>query len=235
MERRHQDTCRWLLDSDEYRSWRSTPSSFFWLHDLSGCGKTVLASAVIQKLQSEGRESLVACHYFDVNGGDKRNLSQMLRSLLYQLSSTHSKARQSLQALYVDCGLGTRGPTIRQLSEQLAMVLDQVAEVTIIIDALDECEFPDDIVTWIKGLYQIDRNSLHLLVTSRKQGILDTAIEKWHRRDQLHAVRSDGINNDIAHYIHTRLFESEEFKKWNSHKGLREHVEQAVLQRANGM
>jgi predicted AAA+ superfamily ATPase len=224
-----------LIDGDEYRSWRTTPSSFFWLYGLSGCGKTVLASAVIQQRRSEGPGSLVACHYFDVNSGDKRDLSQMLRSLLYQLSSKHSEARQILQVLYDDCGMGARVPTARQLSEQFAKILDQVVDVTVIVDALDESDSPNDIVSWLKNLYQIGRNSLHLLVTSRKQGILDTAIDEWIKPDQLHAVRNNDVNKDIANYIHARLFKSEEFKRWNSHKGLRERVEETVLQRANGM
>jgi hypothetical protein len=82
----------------------------------------------------------------------------------------------------------------------------------------------------VKGLHQIRRDSLHLFVTSRKQGILDTAIDKWLKVDQLHAVRIDKINKDIAKYVRARLFKSEEFEKWNSHMDLREHVMEAVLQ-----
>ena len=202
---------------------------------MSGCGKTVLASAVIQQLQLEGSGSLVAYHYFDVNGGDKRNLSQMLRSLLYQLSSQHPEARLLLQALYDDCDMGAKEPTARQLSEQFKKILDQVAEVTVIVDALDESGSPDEIVSWLKSLYETDRNSLHLLVTSRKQGILDTAIDEWHKRDQLHAVQKKETNKDVANYIHGRLFGSDEFERWNSQEGLREHVKKAILRRAHGM
>jgi hypothetical protein len=235
LERRHKNTCRWLLDGDVYRSWRTRPGSFFWLHGLSGCGKTVLASSIIQQLQSEDPVGLVVCHYFDVNGGDKRSLSQMLRSLLHQLSSKHPEVRKILQALYVDCGNGALEPTVKQLSERFESILDQAVEITIIIDALDECDAPEDIVSWVKNLHQKDCCSLHLLVTSRKQGILGTAIDKWPKTDQLHAVQIDEINRDIARYVHARLFKSEEFEKWKPHQGLREHVEKAVLQRANGM
>lgn len=178
---------------------------------------------------------MVAYHYFDVNGGDKRDLAQMLRSLLYQLSSKHSEVRQTLQALYDDCDKGARDPTARQLSEQFVKTLDQVAEVTIIVDTLDECDSPDNIVSWLEDLLHGDRNNLHLLVTSRKQGALDKAIDKWHKRDQLHAVQNHEINKDIANYIHARLFGSKEFGKWSSQEGLRELVEKKVLQRANGM
>jgi ABC-type dipeptide/oligopeptide/nickel transport system ATPase component len=233
--RRHKNTCQWLLDGEDYSSWRTTPSSFFWLHGLSGCGKTVLASSVIQQLQSEDPAGLIAYHYFDVNGGGRRDLSQMLRSLLYQLAGQHPEARQILQALYVDCGMGAREPTVEQLSEQFTSVLEQSDEVTVILDALDESDSPDSIVSWVSDLHHMHRDSLRLFVTSRKQGILDTTIDKWLRMDQIHAVQVDKINRDIEKYVDARLFSSEEFEKWNSQVGLREHVMEVVLQRADGM
>lgn len=235
LERRHPDTCQWLLDSDEYRSWRNTPNSFFWLHGLSGCGKTVLASSVICQLQSEDTKAVIVCYYFDVNGRDGRDVSQMLRSLIFQLCSKHPAAREVLQTLYVQCDKGARQPTTRQLSEEFASMLNLIDEVSVVIDGLDECSSPDDIVSWLKDLERVDWPSLHLLVTSRKQGLLSTAIDDWPKRNQLHAVRTDEVGKDIASYIHARIFESKEFAKWNTHEGLQEQVKDAVLQKANGM
>jgi hypothetical protein len=137
----------------------------------------------------------------------------MLRSLLYQLSNKHLEARQILQALYVDCGMGAREPTVKQLSEQFTSILDRFDEVTVVIDALDESDSTVNIVSWVKNLHQIRRDSLHLFVASRKQGIPDTAIDRWLKVDQLHAVRIDEINKDIAEYVRARLFESGEFEK----------------------
>lgn len=235
MERRHPDTCRWLLDSEEYRSWRNTPSSFFWLHGLSGCGKTVLASSVIDQLRSADSNAITVYHYFDVNGGDGQDITQMLRTLLFQLGSKNLAARDNLQALYVQCDKGARKPTTKQLMEQFTSMLSLLDQAFVVIDALDECKSPDLVVSWLKDLDRVNRDSLHLLVTSRKQGVLSTAIDDWPNRDQLHAIRTEEISRDIASYIHARIFESREFAKWNAQEGLQEQVENSVLQRANGM
>ncbi|KAG9758873.1 purine and uridine phosphorylase, partial [Aureobasidium melanogenum] len=235
LERRHPNTCRWLLDSNEYHSWRTTPSSFFWIYGLSGCGKTILASSILHQLQLEDSRAVLACHYFDVNGGDKRDVCQMLRSLLFQLYLKHSAATEVMQTLYVQCDKGSRQPTTRQLLEQFASVLRQIDEVVVVVDALAECESPDDVISWLKDLNQTNRDSLRLLVTSRKQGRLATAIDDWPKSDQLYAIRSADTNEDIAGYTHARIFESKEFAKWRSHEGLQDHVEQMILQRANGM
>lgn len=233
LEQRHQGTCRWLLDSDDYRSWRIAPGSFFWLHGLSGCGKTVLASSVIENLRSRTPQPLFAYFYFDVNGGGRRDLSQMLRSLLCQLYSGKG-AKEVLVALYCGCGMGVREPTTKQLSDTLKSILDQVGEATIVIDALDECSTPEDLVLWLTDPSRSTHN-LHLLVTSRNHGAMNSAINNWPQQDQIHAIQVDKVNRDIAYYVHGRLFEGAEFVKWSSHQGLREQVEDAVLKQANGM
>lgn len=121
------------------------------------------------------------------------------------------------------------------MSEMLASILDLSNEVAVVIDALDECASPSDALDWLKNLHRDNHKSLHLLVTSRKHGALSAAIDNWPQRDQVHAVRIAEINRDIAHYVHVRLFESEEFAKWSSHKGLQAQVKDTVLQQANGM
>ena len=65
--------------------------------------------------------------------------------------------------------------------------------------------------------------------------MLSTAIDDWPRKDQLHAVQTDEIGEDIASYIHARISESREFAKWNAQENLQELVKNAVLQRANGI
>lgn len=233
LRQRQQGTCRWLLDSETYHSWRTTPGSFFWLHGLSGCGKTVLASSVIEQLRSQTPKSLFAYFYFDVNGGGRRDLSQMLRSVLCQLFLEEG-GKDVLLSLYRDCGMGLRQPSIKQLSDTFASILHQVGEVTIVVDALDECSTPEDVVLWLQDPSRFMHN-WHLLVTSQKHGTMSSVIDSWHRQDQIHAVQIDKVNSDIACYVHERLFGSAEFVKWSSHQGLREQVEDEILKQANGM
>ncbi|KAK4951244.1 hypothetical protein LTR10_010217 [Elasticomyces elasticus] len=46
----HPGTGRWLLESERYQQWKSLKDVVLWLHCGSGCGKTVLSSAIITDL-----------------------------------------------------------------------------------------------------------------------------------------------------------------------------------------
>lgn len=43
-------TGRWFLDGSTFQEFKDTPRSLLWLHGDSGCGKTILSSAIIEQL-----------------------------------------------------------------------------------------------------------------------------------------------------------------------------------------
>lgn len=235
LDHRHQDTCRWLLESDLYRHWRTTPDSFLWLYGISGCGKTVLASSVIDQLRSEDQAPPTAFFYFDVNGGGRRDLPQMLRSLLFQLGSRSKEAAEQVQKMYEECRRDNTSATIKQLSATLKAILHKLSSITVVIDALDECDSPSDVIAWLKDLHEEHIDSLHLLITSQRYGSLDDAICCWPRQDQLYCVGIDDVNQDIRSYVHARLFQTKEFQHWVPHWNLQEEVENRILKQVNGM
>jgi hypothetical protein len=36
------ETGNWFLDSNAFKSWKTDPDSFLWIHGIAGCGKTIL-------------------------------------------------------------------------------------------------------------------------------------------------------------------------------------------------
>ncbi|THW85207.1 hypothetical protein D6D15_08240 [Aureobasidium pullulans] len=232
---RHHGTGQWLLNSTFYLSWEKRLDRFIWLHGLSGCGKTVLASSIIHRLNSASPSRALAFFYFDVNGGGQQTVVQMLRTLLSQLCSRSSIILDRLQTLYNTCGKGTSSPSIDQLSDTLKDIIGMSSQVTVVVDALDECDKPSEVISWLEDLLEANYSTLRLLVTSRSTGETGRAIDGWTRRHELHAIQVDGVNKDISDYLHTRLFSSDEFSRWSSHKGLREMIEKEVSQQANGM
>ncbi len=114
--RRTHNTAQWLLNSKEFCAWKTQPdakdekhgatpvsgcASSLWLHGIPGCGKTVLASAVIDNLQldaqqwrSLGRHDSAALGYFYFNfGNETLSLTdRMLRVLLLQLACSTDDA-----------------------------------------------------------------------------------------------------------------------------------------------
>ncbi|THX36240.1 hypothetical protein D6D10_06833 [Aureobasidium pullulans] len=232
---RHQGTGQWLLNSTFYLSWEERLERFIWLHGLFGCGKTVLASSIIHRLNSASPSRALAFFYFDVNGGGQQTVVQMLRTLLSQLCSRPSINLDRLQTLYNTCGKGTSSPSIDQLSDTLKDVISLSGQVTVVIDALDECDKPSEVISWLEDLLEANYSTLQLLVTSRSTGETGRVIDGWTRRHELHPIQVDGVNKDISDYLRARLFVSDEFSRWSSDKGLREMIEEKISQQANGM
>ncbi|THW05949.1 hypothetical protein D6D24_10092 [Aureobasidium pullulans] len=232
---RHHGTGQWLLNSTFYLSWEKRLDRFIWLHGLSGCGKTVLASSIIHRLNSASPSRALAFFYFDVNGGGQQTVVQMLRTLLSQLCSMPSINLNRLQTLYNTCGKGTSSPSIDQLSDTLKDIISLSGQVTVVIDALDECDKPSEVISWLEDLLEANYSTLQLLVTSRSTGETGRVIDGWTRRHELHPIQVDEVNKDISDYLHTRLFVGDEFSKWSSGYGLREMIKKEVSQQANGM
>jgi hypothetical protein len=36
------ETGNWFLNSNAFKSWKTDPNSFLWIHGIAGCGKTIL-------------------------------------------------------------------------------------------------------------------------------------------------------------------------------------------------
>jgi hypothetical protein len=234
LQLRHKGTCCWLLESIFYLSWRAKPHSFLWLHGLSGCGKTVLASSIIQDLRLDIKNPLFAFFFFDFTDRDKQELPQMLRSLLNQFSR-HPILHGTIQALYTDCEDGNRAPTLTQLQETLEAVLSLSIETNIIIDAIDESQSPQDVAAWLISLRGRSFPNLHLIFISRKEGVLYPTIANWIPQREVHEIKSDDVDKDIRSYVDARLYNDPVFFKWSCHRGLRSQVKAAVIDKADGM
>ena len=79
----------WLLQSTQYKGWKSGHTRHLCLFGKSGCGKTLLSSTVIEdlKLYCEGvLRSCLAVFYFSFSDTRKQSSEDLLRSLIAQLA-----------------------------------------------------------------------------------------------------------------------------------------------------
>lgn len=232
---RHKGTCLWLHDSKPYRKWKSQQNSFLWLHGLSGCGKTVLASSVIDQTSLEDKDSVLLFFYFDFSDNTKQKLAQMLRTLLNQLYTQNAVAKAELDDWRYRFENSAREPTVYEMCKALKVIICQLTKVLLVIDAVDESQEQIDVVRWIKDIHSWGVPGLHMFITSQKVGSLDLAITQWPCQDEIWAVKSSDIDTDIREYVNARLYEGREFVKWDHQRGLREGVKHKVLQKSNGM
>ncbi|KAJ6572468.1 hypothetical protein DFH09DRAFT_1312757 [Mycena vulgaris] len=74
----------WLVRSFEYKSWKTTSSSLFWINGKPGAGKTIICSTVIEDMLAISG-GVLAYFYFYHGEPDKRSLRGMLSSIISQL------------------------------------------------------------------------------------------------------------------------------------------------------
>jgi hypothetical protein len=223
----HPGTGAWFLGSTQFQRWKERPSSFLWLHGLSGCGKTILSAAIIQHLRDE-HNSPTIYFYFDFSDPKKQHFEDMLRSLLLQLYHESLAARSIIDVLFESHSNGTRQPSRKQMEDTLELILEESDGTTIILDALDEGQSPSELVQWCRAIDSLKALKVRLLVTSRTQ-VVDLP-------DGNHVVSLglESVSGDIKYYTRRRLC-SGEFADWADQQPLRDEVETTIGEKAGGM
>ncbi|KAL3440034.1 hypothetical protein BJX65DRAFT_315171 [Aspergillus insuetus] len=136
-----QGTCEWFLTSEQYLQWRGAPrSSFLWLTADAGCGKSVLASTVVDKLRPT-EPAAVVCHFFfrDDNKLQADGVSA-LQALLHQILSARATIPRTLAVEYDNKGEAALAHFQSLWKMFLGVVADGTTNIICILDGLDECE-----------------------------------------------------------------------------------------------
>ncbi len=208
---RHPKTCVWVLDKPEMMQRCSTSNrsgeSLLWICANPGAGKTILSSFLIDHFESEemapikGNVLYFFCKNTDV---DKNTPTTVVRSLLYQLykSVKDRKARQSLNedlGLALDSSGQQKAVNFTVLWQLFSTHITSLDPVTIILDALDECQDPKQLIEGLKKLSEIE--SITVIVTSRKE---------MHLHNELKYVSSieitpEDIDADIAAFVEAKV------------------------------
>ncbi|KAI0864284.1 hypothetical protein F4860DRAFT_465757 [Xylaria cubensis] len=223
--------------------WKSEKNSLLWLYGIPGCGKTVLASTIIENLRND-KNSLqgLLYFYFGFNDAKKQHLNDALRSLIKQLYLKRYDVRNHLDLLIEEDG---SQPSLKKLVETFRHMIKEISEIWIVLDALDECPaFVQDVVgnehprrellSWIKNLWNSQMN-IHLLITSRPEQDIKEAIESCPCNKTIVPIQNDLVGEDIRAYIHTRVREHQGLKRWQSHPEVQKEIESQLIEKAGGM
>jgi hypothetical protein len=147
-------TCEWLFETDEYQQWRNNTDhkSALWLQAGPGCGKTVLSSYLVRRLEEE--KLRVVYFFFSFDDPSKKKLITALRSIALQLIR-HAKDIDSVIDLYNTEVFEYHTTSLRETSTAtkiIKLLLQRTERVHIIIDGLDECATPD-LATELSNIY----------------------------------------------------------------------------------
>lgn len=238
----------WLLHHSAFLNWRgSSSSTVLWLHGIPGCGKTKLCSVVIDSMKSAGAPTNSGeCLAFFYCARDPREpmrgrCSAILQSLLRQIVSI-SPARtipMPVKTLYQeieDEGFGERDWTTNECVDTIIQVMDIYPSVTIIIDALDECEADErmDLLLALKEVRDKSANLVKIFISSRDDvDILTSLADASDIR-----ISADDNEEDIGRFVHEKvdaLMNTRERLYCSDTEGLRQEMASVLSEKAQGM
>ncbi|KAJ4315012.1 hypothetical protein N0V94_006178 [Neodidymelliopsis sp. IMI 364377] len=228
----------WFLEGQEFAKWKTEDSSLLWLHGIPGSGKTILSSAIVQNLLDEDRivgTSIKAYFFFDFKDTQKQDPDLMLRSLLSQMSQQCESMYTSLHTLYRSCEDGQRQPSTDALTRAIQRGVNKNRQAYIVFDALDECAQRTELMQMITTMIEWRFTGWHLLMTSRKEREIESYLEELLDCKNTLSLKSHLVNHDIRHYVQKRLSEDKTLRKWAEDQSIREEIEEALMEGAQGM
>ncbi|WDK23171.1 hypothetical protein CGRA01v4_14463 [Colletotrichum graminicola] len=238
LQQRHEGTGQWLLDSEEYLKWKTTPNSSLWLYGNPGCGKTILSSIVIKDLRTQSCSQSLLYFYFDFTDTSKQSLEKAIRSLIAQLYSQSEDVQTPLDTLCSTYKGHSRQPSIDVLISTFESMVQKIGEVWIVLDALDECQTRtapknEGLLCWVQSILNSSQANVHLLLTSRPDHDIKTELEKF-VNDQI-LLQSDLVTKDIRVYVRETVRQHEGFSRWRTRKDILNEIESHLMEKADGM
>jgi hypothetical protein len=222
-------TGQWVLRSDSWKRWFHGDERFLWIHGIPGSGKTVLASYLIQEIQSacEKKPDAVCVFYYCFYGHHQNETFPFYRWLVAELCRQTEYIPQTL----LDQFRGYRSTSSFQLEMALQILLERVEVAYVVVDAVDESKGRDEILTLLGSLGMGDRfDNIKLLVTSREY--LDIE-EEFSDISISQPMVNPLVTEDIGSYVHSALHTTRAFRRWP--KPLLIEVENALTNGAKGM
>ncbi|KAJ7059443.1 hypothetical protein C8F01DRAFT_1295268 [Mycena amicta] len=225
------NTGSWLLRSFEYRSWKTTSSSLFWINGKPGAGKTIICSTVIEDLLVTPG-SVLAYFYFYYGDVNKQSPRGMLCSLITQLEEQLLHAPSPLLGLYQKLGSGAHEPSIPELTACLKSLVIALSArpIFIVVDAVDECAKPNDLAPILHDLLDSAQGCMHVFVTSRPE---DSVTKMLWPLTTCELDLSSVIKGDIALHLGHVLSNEHPFCSWKQVHCNR--VFTHLLEHSNGM
>jgi Cdc6-like AAA superfamily ATPase len=230
-KQRHQGTGTWLLDSPIFQEWKSGSRQHLWLYGWAGCGKTVLATTVLDHLLSSDIHTTLS-FFFDFNDPGKQRLEDLLRSLAVQLYRSGNKATRSLDDLFASHNNGGEQPDTTALSAYINTMIGAIGKAYIIIDALDECTERSELIQWLETL---SPNKAQLIITGRPEVEFEREIPQLLNERNCILLDNQAVNADIRSYVKATLKQRREFIDKSLSSDILEMIYDKIGNGADGM
>ncbi|KAI9763279.1 MAG: hypothetical protein M1839_006522, partial [Geoglossum umbratile] len=214
----------------------------FWLNGMAGTGKSTIARTVAQLLANQ--HELGASFFFKRGEGERGNATRFFTTVAANLASYVPGLISGMRKA-IDADPAISEKALKDQFEKLILrPLSQVAliealKLTIVIDALDECERDEDIRAILQLLSQTKRLkpvSLQVFVTSRPELPIRLGFKQMsdgtYQDLILHKVPKQIIQHDIAVFLEHELVRIREQRSlsadWPSRNQIQALVDMAI-------
>ena len=179
----------------------------------------------------------VSYFYFDFGDPDKQVPEFMVKSLISQLAEQCETVPKALEMLLSsrDSPRGARYHTLCSFLQLLQNIIKEFSHAYIIIDALDECANPDELVDTLKSMVTWKCEKLHILVTSRNNTGIASSLERFEEMQNITWLYGPLVNKDIHTYIRQRLLNDKDLCKWQKNPDVQQEIEDKLVVGAHGM
>lgn len=224
-------TGQWLLESDTYKTWKTSSSAHLWLHGKAGCGKTVLCSTLVEDLKAHCAsvaDSALAYFYFSFSDVNSQSYRKLLASLVHQLCSdqpSYAKLKEAFDR--------TQQASVHLLETVLDFQIEQHGNVTLVLDALDELPEGDDRLLVLDKLLALSSHGANakVLVTSRGSADIEGTMSGM--KALVLPLSVQEVNADIGRYIVDDFNQTPSLLRWSSK--MQDRARETLEQRADGM
>ncbi|KAJ7445583.1 ankyrin repeat-containing domain protein [Mycena latifolia] len=239
LQLRKEGTGCWLLEGERFQQWQDNPGSL-WIQGNSGAGKSVLSSAIINKLatfdqvfkdlsaKNAPRSPPVAFFYFDFRNNEGNPVEAALRRIVLQLSAHSANPYRTLDKEYKQSS-GQIPSTYQDLLKVLKELLKELGRTYIVLDGLDECKEAnlEQLLDFASVLQNWMQTPLHLLITSQPRS---TLMEHFKNVPCLF-LEAAVTGKDIQLFV-TEELQKSAFKGWTSRA---DYIIECIVLKSNGM
>jgi len=206
------DPGNWFLEHQQFIQWRDdADGSLLWVSGNPGCGKSVLAKALIDRglLRSDSSNATVCYFFFVASSVEDSQATTALKAILQQLFVA-KPAVSDLLARYETnrpIYLAELWNLFRNATED-----PQAGDIVVVLDALDECEElgRDELIKFLTNFYDhTSRRTLKFLVTSRPSTEMERMLKRLRRSQVMSKIEfgEKGIQQDLDRFIDEKVAE----------------------------
>ena len=231
---RYEGTGTWILRHETFQQWkRSASSSILCCHGIPGCGKTVLASTMVDDLrENANRDARLAYYYCDYADQRTLQIENILGTLLKQFFLDGCIPGEVEAQLPPHLGEFGQALDLNSLMTLISVAARSSKASFVILDGLDECEklTEQHMIQLIQDL--VGFKTVKIVVFCREE---DELLRYFHGNPTIR-ISSPALERDIESFVKGSVkarIESGQLRIRNPH--LEQEIVAELISKARGM